>query len=159
MSSTVIITSDACVQVADKRLRDPTKRSVLEGRCKQPEGIVCDTPYHPRCPTDPTEVIPDTDTRPVHNSQISFDSSRCKRYLDFGVQEAAVGFSQRAHLGFAPDFFNWCTTSMFIVIVPPHVTLHSLCCAGDLEIMSECNQVVAQPVREGTIFAQYAHQV
>ena len=125
VSSTVNI-SDAIVQVADKRLRDPTKRSVLAGRCKQPEGIVCDTPYHPRCPTDPTEVIPDTDARPVHNSHISFDSSRCKRYLDFGVQEATVGFSQRAHLGFAPDSFYWCTTSMFIVIAHHRCSL-SLC--------------------------------
>lgn len=97
-SANALRPSGAIVQVADKRQRDPSKRSVLAGRCKQPEGIVGDTPYHPRCPTDPTEFIPDTDARPLGSSQFSYHSTRCKRYLDFSVREPAVGFSQRTNL-------------------------------------------------------------
>lgn len=85
--------------MADKRQRDPSKRAVLAGKCKQPEGIICDTPYVPRSVLNPMDVIPDTDARPRgDSSQFSFDT-RCKRHLDFGEEPLpAVEFSERAPL-------------------------------------------------------------
>lgn len=162
------------MQVADKRKRDPSKQSVLAGKCKQPEGIIGDTPYHPRCPTDPMEFIPDTDARPLGNSsQYSFDT-KCKRHLDFADKEPvqAVEFSQRMSPSYMLFTHAWVLFSVHPTLPDPereHMCLLSTLdawlvsqgtvCAGDLEIMSECNQVLAQPVRQGTIFAQYAHQV